>query len=616
MSANRAAKAASLQWWAPRDGVETHEVVSRVLGMLRTQHAGRRDAYEYYAKQYAGPHVGSLTALRAGIPSSPFTSNALSFNVVASVVNTVQAKIAKNRPLPKFVTNGGDWSQMRKAKKFSKFIEGEFDRCGIWELAPQLVLHACVFGQGVVKASEDGESINVELEFPWRVLVDEQESQYGMKYVRSYYQRKPIDRIVLAEMFPKHREFILHEASNDSDDVQEWDAESDVTADQIIVTECWHLKSGKKTKDGRRAVVIRGKTLLEEPYDKPRAPFFWLHRNDVLMGVHGIGFAEQLVGIQREINFVAKRIQEAHYRMGGSHWAVENSTKVKAEMLNNGHATVLRYTGAAPVPAHVPPFHPQTYQYLDGLIPKAYEMTGVSQLSASGRKPAGLDSGAALREYNDTESEGFVVFAKKFENFFKELAGGLVDLLRDLVEANPDYEVNVPGRRNRRGLKFAEVALEPDSYVIECFPTSMLTHTPAGRLAQVESLIKGGLISDTKEARRLLAFPDLEASNSRADASHELVESMIDAMLDDGVYESPEPYLDLVDALYTVQQAYLEARADKAPEEALDMLRDFLEATKDLLDKQMAEQAPPPDAAMGAPAGPPMPAEGAPLAAA
>lgn len=603
MSASSAIQGASLRWWSPPEGLEAHQVVQKVLGVLKNQQSRRCDEYSYYARQYAGPQVAQLSALKAGASlADPWRANGLSFNVIASVCNTVQAKIAKNRPLPRFITNGGEWAQQRKAKMLSKFIEGEFDRCGVWETDPLVVLHACVFGEGVVKVFHDGEELHVEHEFPWRVFVDEQEAQYGYKHTRSCYQRKPVDRLVLAEMFPAHADFIKNQAKNDTTD-EDWGLGLDATADQLVVTECWHRRSSKKAKDGKHVVVISGRTLLVEQYDRDYFPFIWLRRNDAIIGVHSQGFAESLTGIQKEINFVARRIQTAHYRMGGSHWAVENSSAVKAESLNNGDATILRYRGTPPVPNHVPPFHPATYDYLQSLIPKAYEMTGVSQLSAMARKPSGLDSKVALQEFNDIEDDGFMPFAKQFENMHVQLAERLVDLLQELVTRNKDYAVNIRGKRFLKKVKFTDVSLEPDSYIVECLPTSMLGHTIAGRLDKIQALVSGGIISDPKEARRLLDFPDLERANDLANSSHELVEEMLDKMLDEGKYSLPEPYMDLLDALYTAQQTYLQANADGAPENVLDLVRDFIDATHELLTKQTANQPPANDMGAGAPPG-------------
>ena len=577
-----------LRWWAPGSGRETHATIAQILQILKEQGRNRQSAHLHFARSYAGPTVDSLTSLRYTAPRLPFKANTLAFNVVASVCNTVQAKIAKNRPLPRFVSAGGDWTTQRKSKLLSKFIEGEFSRSGLWETMPQIVLDACVFGEGVVKIFRDDDQIYVEREFPWRVYVDEVEAQYGYKGARSIYQRKPVDRLILAERFPEHREYILNQADNNADEEDGALDGLDATCDQLVVTEAWHRPSGKHASDGRHAIVIHGRTLLEEEYTRDYFPFVWLRRNNALLGPHAAGFAEALDGIQYEINFTARRLQEAHRRMGGSHWFVENSSKVHAEQLTNGIATIIRHTGPAPQPLSPQPIHPDTYTYLYGLIPKAFELNGVSQMSASAKKPAGLDSGAAIREWNDTESEGFAVFAKQFEDAHVGIARQMVDLLTELVEINPDYAVQVKGRRYLKKLRYVDVSLESDAFTVECFPTSMLPHTPAGRLAQIESLIKGGLITDTKEARRLLAFPDLEASNDLASAAHEVVEEILERMLDEGQYESPEPYMDLVDALYTAQQTYLRSKLDGAPEEVLALLRQFIDETGTLLSAQAA----------------------------
>jgi hypothetical protein len=53
--------------------------------------------------------------------------NKVTLNIVQSMIDTVVSKITKNRPKPMFITEGGDFSQQRRAKKLSQFIEGQFD---------------------------------------------------------------------------------------------------------------------------------------------------------------------------------------------------------------------------------------------------------------------------------------------------------------------------------------------------------------------------------------------------------------------------------------------------------------------------------------------------------
>jgi hypothetical protein len=43
-------------------------------------------------------------------------------------------------------------------------------------------------------------------------------------------------------------------------------------------------------------------------------------------------------------------------------------------------------------------------------------------LSAAAQKPAGLDSGKALREYNDIESDRFMTIGQAYERYYLQLA--------------------------------------------------------------------------------------------------------------------------------------------------------------------------------------------------
>jgi hypothetical protein len=66
--------------------------------------------------------------------------------------------------------------------------------------------------------------------------------------------------------------------------------------------------------------------------------------------------------------------------------------------------------------------------------------------------------------------------------------------------------------------------------------------------------------------------------------------STVDAALEQGVYESPEPGQDL-DTLITLGTSkYLEARRSKYPEERLEILRKIIEDAKALKE----EMSPPP----------------------
>ena len=52
---------------------------------------------------------------------------------------------------------------------------------------------------------------------------------------------------------------------------------------------------------------------------------------------------------------------------------------------------------------------------------------------------------------------------------------------------------------------------------------------------------------------------------------------LIEKMIEDGEYQSPEPYINLEYALYLTQSSYLRAKMRNVPEERLELLRRFMD---------------------------------------
>ena len=48
-------------------------------------------------------------------------------------------KMAKNRPKPLFLTSGGDYKLIRKAKKLTKFCDGIFYENEAYKLGPEIL---------------------------------------------------------------------------------------------------------------------------------------------------------------------------------------------------------------------------------------------------------------------------------------------------------------------------------------------------------------------------------------------------------------------------------------------------------------------------------------------
>jgi len=397
--------------------------------------------------------------------------------------------------------------------------------------------------------------------FPGEVFVNQADGFYGEP--RTFYQRKFIDREVLLDMYPQY----ANQIRNADRTTNDMDYGVDSLVDQIEVVEGWHLPSGPDTNDGRHSIVITNATLYDGPWDKGYFPFVFVRWTDRLLGFWGSGITEDIMGIQLEINRLMIRINKALHLMAVPRIYVENNSKVRKSFFNN-----------------------DVFDHLEMLYARAFEISGITQMAATGRKPSGLDSGVALREYQDIESLRFTTVSRQYEQMYIEAAKQVVDLGRDIYAEDNEYSVVLSKDKNTiETVDFSEVDMEADDYVLQVHPSSSLPVTPAGRLAFVEQMISLNLLGPD-EAKRLLDFPDLEAQLSLDRAASMLIDRNIEFMLDDGRYIPPPPYQDQQLAMKKVQAALQNAEQNGVPEDRLDLLRQYLVTTHQMIQRAQMQQ--------------------------
>lgn len=559
------------KWWAqPKDEVYRH--VFGVVNAIEQNQSYRSLRNIQYARLYSNMDFKGFYGTQFSRTLNPLlSSNRVTLNVIKACVDTAGAKIAKNKPKPLFLTDNGDWSQQTKAKNLTKYVEGLFHSEGVYEKAQQIFTDGAVWGTGCLKIFKDEDYGQVKVE---RVLIDEikvddSEGMYGEP--RQIHQTKYIHREVLADMFPEYRVKIYSATGGIKDE-----GTQSSSADMIKVIESWHLPSGDGAKDGKHAISIENETLFEEEYTKNYFPFVFWRWSPRLFGFFGSGIPEEIRGIQIEINKHLINIQRAQHLQSHPKWLVENSSKVNTAHLNNENGGIIKFTGTPPESFVPPAMSAEIYQHVENLYNKAFEIVGITQLSATGRKPSGLDSGVALREYNDIESERFVLAAQRYEQMFLDIAKIAIDLSRDLYKDNKKLEVKVKGKKFIETIRWKDVDLDEDKYVMTVFPVSQLPSTPAGKLQFVQELIQSGFV-DPEYAISLLDFPDLDSYVNIKTASLDDTRMLIEKMIEEGEYQSPEPYINLEYALYLTQSSYLRAKMRNVPEERLELLRRFMD---------------------------------------
>lgn len=542
---------------------------------------------------------------RSASASANSQSNRISFNLCASVVDTLVSKIAKNKIIPTFITSGGVWGMQRKAEQLSKFTEGMFYDQDIHTKGVYAFRDAGVWGTGVLHIFEDEDEIKVERAMPHEFFVDQVESLANKP--RQLHRVKPVDRDVMLAMIES-----WYEDGDEKDAALEAIAKATTSAfielggigtaaDMIMVTESWHLKSGKEGKDGMHAICVGEDVIFKEEYDKDYFPFAFIHYNKRLLGFWGQSACERLQNLQQEINRLMILIQRSMWMAGSFKVLVENGSRVVSQHLNNDVGSIINYTGTPPQYVTPPMIQQDIYPYVDSLIAKGFQQEGVSQLQANSMKPQGVDSGAALRTYDDIADDRFLFLGQEMEEFFLEVARQMIEVAKSIYSRKKSFKVTFPQTTFIESIDWADIKLKEDEYVLKAFPTSSLPDDPAGRLATIQEYMQAGLVSP-RAGRRLMSMPDVEMSDKLANAAEDLLHKIYEEMLNDDKYRSPEPQWDLQLASQLYLSYYNYADLNNAPEDKMDLLRRF----KSQLDDLTGINAPPPPMPTAAPAGAPM----------
>lgn len=578
-------------WWQMEQ--DPHSAIDKFIRVLR----GEQDSYYLDMATYMGLYNGRPIDSRYSSGSSHYAlmrQPRLTFNIIHSLCQAATSKIAKHKPAVSFLTEGGTYSQKRKSKLFGKLIQGQFYSMRLYPIAQKAFLDACITGTGVIKYYNEFGKILAERVSANEITLDPTEAEYGAT-PRQLFQTKRVSRHVLAEMYPEKKDQIMEAEEHKEEDFSADQRHSDM----VECHEAWHLPSGPDAKDGRHVICISSATLVDEPWEKDYFPFTFIRWTEDPMNFWGNGLAKEIKGIQVEINKLLARIQEQMH-LATPKVFIEDTSKIVTSHLNNRVFGAIRYRGTPPqffVPRAV---SGEMFAHLDRLVERAYEMTGISQLAAQSKKPVGLESGRALREFSDIESERFMVVGQAYEQMFLDATEQIIDLIRDAhIDGDPYTVASFDKKSGLEKVKWADISLEDDEFVIQVKPIGSLPQTPSAKLASVNEMMLNGLFSK-EEAHRLLDFPDLEKANSLKTAYIEIIDKVIEEIVESGRYTAPEIYMNLEFGITRVQQAYTLAVLDDVPHPKLELMRRWMSQANELLVQRKApEPAPTPGAAMG-----------------
>lgn len=469
--------------------------------------------------------------------SSTDSSGIPQFNVIKSCIDTLTSKISQSKVRPFFNIVQGSWKDIRLVRNSQEFFDLFYDEQKVYEKVSNVFRDACIFEYGVIYIDEKEKTVNRAL--PWQVYFRPSEKTYG-KLSRAYYERTEYPTCLL-EDYKGNNEYCNYALYYD-------------------------------TKNKVKATLIDGKVIKVEKYEKPILPFVFIHYCNPITGNSSQSVVDCLNSIQLQIDKVANKIKEAMDLNPAMSVFVPEGSTIKAGQLNNRVGNIFTYKPipgmtSSPVTTATPPFIDNQYiNMLNDYIQKAYEMVGLTQLSAQGAKPIGIDSGVAIQTLENVESERFEVQLSNVINMFVEIAKTCIFVF------DKDDDI-LPKDKNRCQIKWRDVVKESEKMFIQFSAGDKLGKDPATKAQVIMQWAQAGFIPSSRVAS-LMEIPDLESTYTLATNSLNAVMTVIDRCIEKDNFDIPDfiPFTLLKEEIINAQLSLYACGKDGSNDEDIEKL--------------------------------------------
>lgn len=616
------------RWWELKDSESARGMAWNCYNLLYGCHTGRNLRDSLHVALYDGEPPFWLGTI---VPGSPLLYQATSTmdgytkaraNLMRRCVDTAVAFVAKNVIETRCVTDGGSWRLQKKARQRTKFINGTLREME-FHFAQQrsFVDGMLTRSGGFVKPWIDwpNERIRCKRVHGSNFVWNEAEGQE----IRTLYEKTPTSRDELCARYPDKKKEILAApiSSKPVNQAYRRIQANDTLADMVDVLDCTHLGTGKENP-GRRIVALQNCVLEDDrewTFDGfPFARFCW---DDADTGWQCKPASDMLIGYHYEIGRAMRKIARAQSLACVPRVAIEQGSEIVEDELTNEIGGVIHFRGTAPIFSAASALPPEFYRYLDWLFEQAMADIGLNTMQTQGLKPAGLDAGIAIREYNDAANVRQVPKGQRLERQAEKMGDLIMYLGAKIADKVSGFSIRALGAGSYEKIDFSDVIGDNADIRIHSNPVSALPSTTPGKIQTITEMIKGGLLPPEEVqgglALKLLNFPDLEKVVTMETAMRELAEMQVDLALYEGKYLAPEPYqsqsgLKLLKMLSC--RAYYQAlQLDGVPERNMDLLRRLM-SESDALEQRLNGTSLPPQPLAAVPPPAPTPLQQSPLA--
>ena len=473
--------------------------------------------YNYYNNTPAGtlknvrnPSIVGLYNIEESIESD--TTITPSLNVIKSCIDTLTSKIAQSKVRPFFNCINGTFKDINVCKNAQQFFDQYFEIEEVNKKVSMAFRDACIFDHGVLYVDAENKAITKAL--PWQVFVRPAELTYN-NVTRAYYCQNDFPVSMLPERYRK-----AVQKQNSSVQYVTYGVYYD-TVDQV------------------KAVYISELDFVTiEKYEGNRVPFIFLWYNNPINGGSSVSVVDMLFGLQQEINVLMSKVKDASQLSPALTFFLPDDATIKSTQINNRVGNIVTYKATSdmsgsPVTVATPAFIDNQYiTLIQQLKETAYEMVGISQLSAQSKKPTGLNSGVALQTMEDVESE-------RFEEQLNQVIRCYVEIAKTCLRVFPKNDTILPDTPNRVSIKWSDIVSEEKKMQIQFSAADSLSKDPSVKLQQLQQLAAVGVIPQERIAQ-FMELPDLEGGYSLSNNAINAVLSAIRDCIENDIMEIPD----------------------------------------------------------------------------
>lgn len=532
--------------WSDREYIST--LSSRIEGKLDfysyklARYINRADVdlrnydYQYY---YNTP----LSLLQDGdLLRAPST------NVIKSVIDSLVSKLSNNKVRPFFAPVDGTFKTKKVIRQAQQFFDIYYDKINLNNIISETFKDACIFDIGYILINP----------FTFEV------------------ERVPSYCIEELNVNGENKVALI-----------KWIHQPSLALDKYgVSTQRQYVNIEMLLKENEATLYVdekKVKTITTSGY-----PIVNVYYNEPINNGKTVSIVDELEGIQTQIDLINSKIAATSQLTPANLVFIDEQSGLKASDVNNKDCQIYPVgiqpgNTANPVNVVTPvPFDPSWSAMLDFYINKAYDMIGISQLSAQSRKPSGLDSGVALQTMEDIESDRFEVQVNHFINAY-------IDVTRKLIEIIPEDVEILPADKYQSTMTWASLKEQNNLYKVQYSAATALSKDPAERAKQIIQMSQIGLITPSKIAE-LMDMPDLTGAYTDAESAEMAVAAVINNAVEYDLYDVPD-YVSLTSLAREItleqNQLFISMSAGKDNSEVAESLRRLNKLDETVADKMV-----------------------------